>query len=153
MKRIAVASAFALFAILTPQGASAQPAGAVDPVRIPVGFLKLNVMDLLKMQTFYEKAFGMQQLARFDNDSRIEVVLRNPNGADVALVYSKETQPITVGNAHGPIGFYLHDVDTAYVRVMAAGATSLLAPRSRNGVRLALLKDPEGHELELLDLD
>ena len=60
---------------------------------------------------------------------------------------------ITLGNANGPIGFYLKDVDGAYQRAMAAGAVSKTAPRSAAGARVAIVADPEGHDIELLHLD
>ncbi|MEO6341359.1 MAG: VOC family protein [Caulobacteraceae bacterium] len=133
---------------------SAQAASApADPARLSLSFLKFTVSDLPAMQAFYEKAFGMQQQKRLDNPANTEVILTNPAGMDLALVHYKDNRKVTLGNANGPIGFYLKDVDSAYARAMAAGAKSNSAPRSAGDARVALVADPEGHEIELLHLN
>ncbi len=128
-------------------------AAPADPASLGPSFLKFTVSNLPAMQAFYEKAFGMTQQKRLDNPANTEVILTSPKGADVALVFYKDGRKITLGNANGPIGFYLKDVDAAYARAMAAGAVSQSAPRSAGNARVALVADPEGHEIELLDLD
>ncbi len=135
-------------------GVQSASAAAADPARLSLSFLKFTVSDLPTMQAFYEKAFGMQQQKRLDGPANIEVILTNPAGLDLALVYYKDNRKITLGNANGPIGFYLKDVDDAYKRAMAAGATSRTAPRSAGGSdRVAIVADPEGHDIELLHLN
>ena len=134
-------------------GAGAAPASAADPAPLSLSFLKFNVSDLPTMQAFYEKAFGMTQQKRLDNPGSTEVILTDPKGLDLALVHYKDGRKLTLGDANGPIGFYLTDVPDAYRRAMAAGAVSKSAPRSGGGARVAVVADPEGHEIELLDLD
>jgi lactoylglutathione lyase len=133
-------------------GAWSAPAPAA-PEPLALSFLKFTVSDLPKMQAFYEKAFGMTQQKRLDSPGVTEVILTNPKGLDLALVFYKDNRKLTLGNANGPIGFYLKDVDAAYARAMAAGATSQSVPRSAGPARVALVLDPEGHEIELLHLD
>jgi predicted enzyme related to lactoylglutathione lyase len=147
---LALATAASLALAFGPHGARAAPP---DPAPLTLSFLKFNVSDLATMQAFYEKAFGMRQQKRLDNPASTEVILTTDKGLDLALVHYKDNRKITLGNANGPIGFYLKDVDDAYARAMAAGATSRSAPRSRPGSRVALVTDPEGHEIELLHLD
>ena len=131
----------------------APSASAAEPERLSLSFLKFTVSDLPTMQAFYEKAFGMQQQKRLDNPGSTEVILTNPKGLDLALVFYKDKRPVALGTANGPIGFYLKDVDAAYQSAMAAGATSKSAPRSGPGLRVAIVADPEGHDIELLHLD
>jgi predicted enzyme related to lactoylglutathione lyase len=145
---MAVAAGMALVA-----GAPGVRAAPADPASLSLSFLKFTVSDLPTMQTFYEKAFGMTQQKRLDAPGSIEVILTDPKGLDLALVYYKDNRKITLGNANGPIGFYLQDVDAVYARAMAAGAVSRTAPRSGGGARVAVVVDPEGHEIELLHLD
>ena len=132
--------------------ASSAQAASADPARLSLSFLKFTVSNLPAMQTFYEKAFGFTQQKRLDNGANIEVILTNPAGLDLALVYYKDNRKITLGNANGPIGFYLKDVDSVYARAMAAGAKSKSAPRSAGDARVAIVDDPEGHDIELLHL-
>ncbi len=134
-------------------GAQSAWAAAADPEHLSLSFLKFTVSDLPAMQTFYEKAFGMTQQKRLDNPGSTEVILTDPKGLDLALVFYKDNRKITLGNANGPIGFYLSDVDGVFARAMAAGAVSRTAPRSAGNARVAIVADPEGHEIELLHLD
>ena len=133
------------------QSARAAPA---DPASLRVSFLKFTVSDLPAMQAFYEKAFGMTQQKRLDNPGSTEVILTGPSpGADLALVFYKDGRKLSLGSANGPIGFYLQDVDGVYAKAMAAGAVSKTAPRTGAGARVAVVADPEGHDIELLHLD
>ncbi len=126
---------------------------AADMPRPGLSFLKFNVSDLAVMQAFYEKAFGMQQQKRLDFPTNTEVILTNPKGLDLALVFWKDKRAVTLGSANGAIGFYLEDVDGAYGRALAAGAKSVRPPTSMGADKVALVADPEGHEIELLHLD
>lgn len=149
MKRlVAPALGLAIFALSAP--AQAQTA---EPARLSLGFLKFTVSDLPAMQAFYQKAFGMQVQKHLENPGNTEVILTNPKGMDLALVRYNDGRKVVLGTANGPIGFYLQDVDGAYKRAMAAGAVSRSAPGGGPGVRVAIVADPEGHEIELLHLD
>jgi lactoylglutathione lyase len=132
--------------------AHSQPAPAKDPEHLNLSFLKFTVSDLPAMEAFYEKAFGLTVQKRLDNGSNIELILTNPKGLDLALVSYKDKRKVTLGNANGPIGFYLADVDGVYQRAMAAGGVSRSAPGGAGGLRVAIVADPEGHEIELLHL-
>jgi len=133
---------------------TAGAARAAEPLSL--GFLKFNVADQPKMLDFYEKAFGFTvQKVAVDNAQQKEVILTNPKGMDLALLYHKDGRKIAVGSAEGPIGFYLKDakaVDDAYASALAAGATSKSKPGGAGGLRVATVTDPEGHEIELLHL-
>ncbi len=130
----------------------AQAQGGKDPATLNLSFVKFNVTDQPAMQAFYMKAFGLTVQKTIDNPQLTEIILTNPKGLDLALVHYKDGRKITLGNAEGPIGFYLQDVDAAYKSAVAAGAVSRAAPRSIPGARVATVVDPEGHEIELLHL-
>ena len=153
MKNNRVAGLFFAAAASLALASSAHAASApADPARLSLSFLKFTVSDLAAMQNFYQKAFGFTQQKHLDNGANIEVILTNPKGMDLALVYYKDNRKITLGNANGPIGFYLNDVDAVYARAMAAGAKSVSAPRTGGDARVAMVTDPEGHVIELLHL-
>ena len=134
--------------------AGASAAGAAEA--LPIGFIKFNVADQDKMVAFYEKAFGLTlQKVAADNAQIKEIILTNPKGMDLALVHYKDGRKIAIGSAEGPIGFYIKDdkgVDDAYASAMAAGATSKSKPGGAGGLRVAIVADPEGHEIEILHL-
>jgi lactoylglutathione lyase len=139
-------------------GAHSAPAASAEPGHPNLSFLKFTVTDLPAMQTFYEKAFGMRQQKHLENPGNpgnTEVILTTPGGMDLALVHYKDNRKVVAGNANGPIGFYLSaaEVDAAYKSAMAAGATSRAAPGGGGGIHVAIVADPEGHEIELLHLN
>ncbi len=117
-----------------------------------LSFVRFNVTDLPKMQAFYQKAFGMAVQKSLDNGDNLEVILTTPNGLDLALLHYKDNRQIVLGNANGAMGFYLKDVDGAYKRAIDAGAVSKSKPGGGGGVRVAIVTDPEGHDVELLHL-
>ena len=119
-----------------------------------LSFLKFTVADLPAMQGFYMKAFGLSVQKNLDNPDNQELILTNAKGLDLALVHYKDNRKIVLGNANGPIGFYLSaaDVDAFYKSAMAAGAVSRSAPGGHGGLRVAIVADPEGHDIELLHL-
>jgi lactoylglutathione lyase len=133
---------------------AAAQARAAQPLSL--GFIKFNVADQPKMEAFYEKAFGFTvQKVAVDSPMVKEIILTNPKGMDLALVFYKDGRKIAVGSAEGPIGFYLKDakgVDDAYASALAAGATSKSKPGGGGGLRVATVADPEGHDIELLHL-
>jgi uncharacterized glyoxalase superfamily protein PhnB len=118
--------------------------------------VKFNVADQDKMVAFYQKAFGATvQKVAVDSPMVKEIILNNPKGMDLAMVFYKDGRKIAIGSAEGPIGFYFKDakgVDDAYASAMAAGATSKSKPGGGGGLHVAMVADPEGHEIELLHL-
>ena len=116
-----------------------------------LSFVKFNVNDLPKMQAFYEKAFGFKVKKDLDYSTLHEIILTSGNGLDLALVKYKDGRVTALGTAGGPIGFYLKDVVGAYERALAAGGVSQQAPRPGAPLLLAFVRDPEGHEIELID--
>ena len=133
-------------------GAYSRAVETADPAHPSLSFVRFNVTDLPAMEAFYEKAFGMAVQKRLDNGDNLEVILTTPGGLDLALLHYKDNRKITLGNANGAMGFYLKDVDGAYTRAMAAGAASRSAPGGGGGIRVAVVTDPEGHDIELLHL-
>ena len=140
--------AMAAAGLLLAAGARAQEAHP------SLGFLKFTVSDLPKMQAFYMKAFAMSVQKDLDNPDSRELILTDPRGMDLALVHYKDNRKVVPRNANGPIGFYLNaaDVDAFYRSAMAAGAVSRSAPGGGGGLRVAIVADPEGHDIELLHL-
>ena len=122
---------------------------------IRLGFVKLVVRDLAAMTTFYERALGLRVLKAVANDSMAETVLGWPGaegGARLVLYRHADAREVTVGNAHGPIGLFVPDVDAIFARALAEGATIHIAPYDVSVGRVAFVHDPEGHEIEFVGL-
>ena len=114
-------------------------------------FIKLIVGDLAAQQRFYEQAFGFTEQGRFETADFDEVIL-GQDGVDVTLMLLCYTdgRPLPDARAHGPTGFATDDIEAAHAACLAAGATAkgpVLVVEG--GIKVALLDDPEGHEIEL----
>lgn len=119
------------------------------------GFVKLVVRELEPMLTFYERVLGLVAAQTIDTPEMTEKILRKPGqgaGAGLILYRHKDGREITLGNAYGPVGFYVRDVDAAYAHALAQGATAHRAPWDTGNLRVAFVLDPEGREIELVSV-
>ena len=106
-----------------------------------------------EMLDFYKKVFGATETTRLiQPDGRIGHAEITIGGATVMLADEFPERgivsPLTLGPARSPVGIhvYVEDVDTAYQRALAAGATSLREPADQfYGDRNAQVTDPSGH--------
>jgi lactoylglutathione lyase len=119
------------------------------------GFMKFVVRDLEAMRSFYERAFGLVVAQSIDLPEITELLMRRPGeetGFSLILYYSKDGREVTVGTGHGPLGLYVRDVDAAYAHALKEGAAPHREPWDTEAMRVALVLDPEGHELELISI-
>ncbi len=117
------------------------------------GFVKIIVNDIDRAVDFYGQAFGFQVARTIEQPTLTEKMLTTadaPGGPFIILYRHKDGRELTVGNGWGPIGFFVADTDKAYSHALAAGATSSREPYETEGVRIAFVLDPEGHEIELV---
>ena len=122
------------------------------------GFTKLIVGDLDKASAFYKGVCGLTEQARVDDKvggraiSEIIFAPAHQGGASFVLL----TYPDTPKPASGEVilGFATPDVDAFVGRVVAGGGAVVDAAVSRpdHGVRVAIVKDPEGHLIEVVQL-
>jgi predicted enzyme related to lactoylglutathione lyase len=68
------------------------------------------------------------------------------------LVEYKDRRDVSVGPGHGPVGLICEDIAATHNRALACGAQPLTGLFEAAGVRIALLKSPQGHEVELIQL-
>jgi lactoylglutathione lyase len=116
-------------------------------------FVKMFVADLDRSAAFYGASLGFVAGPRFSTPEFDELVLRPGEGArggSLVLCRWKDGRALVQGNAHGPLGLKVNDVDAAYHRILAAGGSIQIAPLDLHGNRLAIVADPDGHALELI---
>ena len=123
----------------------------LDDLRFKLNFFKLIVRDMAAMQDFYTKTFGFEERSRFALPALEEVMLALP-GEQFTLVLYRHTddREVDIGSGYGPVGFLTRNVDAAVAHALANGATLVAAPRDMPGMRIAFVKDPEGHEIEMI---
>ena len=127
-------------------------AGADAPaVSFTFSFFKINVADLDAAVRFYTETFGFTVTDQINLPTVEERMLTIPGGKfTLVLLRWTDGRAISVGNGFGPVGFMTRDVDAAYAKALANGATASRAPSDLGPMRLAFVLDPEGHEIEMI---
>ena len=119
-----------------------------------LSFFKVIVRDLEIARSFYERSLGFEQVGYFDTPDFLESIMQQP-GADVTMMLLAYKDGCDISDAirHGPTGFFTDDIEAAHARLIAEGATqkSGIIVVGDN-IRIALLDDPDGHELELCQM-
>jgi predicted enzyme related to lactoylglutathione lyase len=118
-----------------------------------LAFFKLNVPDLEAASAFWREAFGFEVLTRFDEPGFREHVMAIPsqgNAPNLMLVQYKDGRDVTVGPGHGPVGLICDDIRASYEQAVARGASEVMDVFEAAGIKIAVLKSPQGHEIELI---
>jgi len=119
------------------------------------GLMKFVVRDLDAMTAFYERALGLTVTRTIDLPAIVEKVMgfaEDKSGFSLVLYYNKDDRPVTVGDGHGPLVFYVRDVDAVFAHTVACGAVGERAPFNIGEMRIAFVRDPEGRELEFISM-
>lgn len=122
---------------------------------IRLSFFKLNTADMDVALEFYRSTFGFAVTMTFDEPEFLEHVLGLPgqeSGPNLLLVEYKDGRDVAPGPGHGPVGFNIDDIETLYGRAIANGAKPVIPVFETGGIKVAILTDPEGHEIELVQL-
>lgn len=116
-------------------------------------FVKIVVNDLAAMEAFYIGALGFEVQNRIDGPTFKEVMLAQKAGAFTLVLYHHlDGRALAIGNGWGPMGFIVRDCAADHARLMGLGAAEVRAPASFGGMTVSFVNDPEGHEIELLQL-
>ena len=104
---------------------------------------------------FSRAAFGFSVIMTFDEPDFLEHMLALPgqeSGPNLLLVQYKDGRDVTPGPGHGPVGFNTSDIASLFDLAIASGAECRVPIFEMDGVKVAILVDPEGHEIELVQL-
>lgn len=121
-------------------------------------FTKLVVGDLEKCATFYKAVCGLQELARVDAriaGRDIREIMFNPTGEGAAtfVLLSFVDTPRPAGD-EVILGFITQDLEAFVARARAAGGSVYqeITTEADHGVRVAFVRDVEGHLMEVVQL-
>jgi lactoylglutathione lyase len=132
------------------------PAAGATVAPATYAFSKLVVSDLDGAVDFYNRVLGLVVTQSIDMEEIAERILGKPGqqgGANLVLFQNKDGRKLTLGDAHGPVGFFVRDVDTTYAHALTQGAKAQREPFDvGDTLRVAFILDPEGHEIELLSM-
>jgi len=121
---------------------------------ISISGFAINVVDLDRSAEFYTQVLGLEEKTKIDLGELHEVLV---GGADdrhsILLVHHGDrTEEPTPGTGFEKIVFLTDDVDALYARVVNGGGASVKAPwvLERMAMKVALVRDPDGYLLELI---
>jgi lactoylglutathione lyase len=118
-------------------------------------FFKLNVPDLEQATAFWREAFGFEVLTRFDETEFREHVMAIPSDGpapNLMLVQYEDWRDVSVGPGHGPVGLICDDIRASHAQAVASGAVKVGDVFEAAGIKIAVLKSPQGHEIELIQM-
>ena len=113
----------------------------------------LRVRDLDAALGFFVGALGLRELRRRDSEQgRFTLVFLGTgaegDAAELELTHNwDEKEAYPVGRFFGHLAFEVDDVHAACARLQAKGVAILRPPRDG---RMAFVKSPDGHSVELL---
>jgi lactoylglutathione lyase len=113
----------------------------------------LRVRDLDAALDFFVTKLGLREVRRRDNDqARFTLVFLSSgtegDTAEVELTYNWDaTEPYPTGRFFGHLAYEVDDIYATCDRLHAAGVVILRPPRDG---RMAFVKSPDGHSVELL---
>ena len=123
---------------------------------VRLAFFKLNVPEIVPALAFWRNAFGFDVVQTYDETEFLEKIMAlpgQPNGPNLMLVAYKDGRDVSVGHGHGAVGLQCSDIAASHERALAAGAqkgTGIMTVG--DGIKVAVLHSPEGHEIELVQL-
>ena len=125
-------------------------------MKTTLGQYCINVSNMERAVAFYEGAIGLEITNRIEEDDFREVILGTPDGARIQLAYHfDETGPIKHTNAFWKHYVYTDDCKTLFDRAIAGGGAAVLEPQrlEKYNVTVAMVSDPDGYQLEIIQSD
>jgi lactoylglutathione lyase len=113
----------------------------------------LRVLDLDAAIDFFVSKLGLRELRRTQNEGgRFTLVFLGSgapgDAAEIELTHNwDEPTPYTTGRHFGHLAFQVEDIYDTCRRLQAGGVAILRPPRDG---RMAFIKSPDGHSVELL---
>lgn len=122
------------------------------------GFTKLIVQDLEAMATFYKDVAGLTESGRVQamvGERAIDEIMFNATAeGGSTLVLFKFLDRTAPATEEVILGFITPDLEAFVERTKAAGGAIVteIETQAEHGVKVAFVKDPEGHLLEVVEL-
>ena len=116
-------------------------------------FVKIIVRDIAAMERFYTESLGFTVQDRISAKEFDEVMLAQKEGAFTLVLYHHtDKRALDLGNGWGPLGFIVRDCAATHAALIAKGASEARAPTKFGAMTVSFVSDPEGHQIELLQL-
>ena len=116
----------------------------------------MRVCDLEESLDWYTTHLEYEEKGRWEADTFTNVYLGpedgHENAAWLELTYNHDGRTYEMGDAWGHIAVRVGDLEGAYDELTSAGVDDYRDPESCGG-RYAFVKDPDGHEIEIVERD
>ena len=118
----------------------------------------LRVRNLDTSIAFYENALGMRLLRKKDYESGRFTLAFLGYGEEkdetvIELTHNWDKKDYANGDAYGHIAIGVDELQKTYDHTLSCGGTAKVAPKVfGSGTRLAFIKDPDGYDVELIEL-
>jgi lactoylglutathione lyase len=123
-----------------------------------VDHVMMRVEDLEESLEWYQTHLGYEEKGRWEADTFTNVFLGpesvHESGALLELTYNHDDREYTMGDAWGHIAVRVpeDELQSSYDELLAGGVEDYRDPESCNN-RYAFVKDPDGHEVEIVKRD
>jgi lactoylglutathione lyase len=135
---------------------AAVPAAGLNAFQPRLSHVAYHVADIDRALGFYVGVLGFKEQMRFPlGDNVFEAVLGFPDGkgAGLLLMWSSERkEPYQHGNGYSRLVINVSDLDGALAHLERHHTPIVSQPKQAGAFRYALVKDPDGYVLEILQL-
>lgn len=115
-----------------------------------------HVADIDRALAFYKGVLGMQEQMRVDLSKTLhEVILQFPDskGGGVILMWDTDRKkPLELGDGYSRFVMMVSDLDAAMKHLLAHDTKVATQPTEAGPLRYSIVKDPDGYDIELLQL-
>ena len=115
----------------------------------------INVNDLDRSVEFYTQALGLQEKTKIDLGELHEVLVGGEDDRTAILLvkHADRTDAPTPGTGFEKIVLVTDDVDALYRRVAMSAGAAVKEPWviEKLGIKVALVRDPDGYFIELIE--
>jgi lactoylglutathione lyase len=128
----------------------------VEAAMIKPVHMMLRVMDERRSVAFYERAFGLKVVDRFEFKSFALLYLqsREKNFELELTINHDRDKPYAVGDGYGHLAFLVDDLSVEHNRMMAEGVQPEPIKELENAgkpmARFFFVTDPDGYRIEVL---
>jgi lactoylglutathione lyase len=131
-------------------------ASGFSAFRPRIAYVAYNVENVDRALGFYVGLLGMQEQMRFPIGGGVnEVVLAFPESKGSGLILMwKDTgaAPVVPGDGYSRFVIRVSDIDGAVAALTEAGVPLQTPPTDAGSLRFAMIRDPDGYLIELLQI-
>jgi lactoylglutathione lyase len=140
-------------AVSQPRTENSAPVG-LNAFKPRISYVSYHVSDIERALGFYLGVLGMVETLRLDLGKGVhEAILGFPDSKGSGLILMWDTQrskPYERGDGYSRMIINVSDVDAAVEHVSKHGARVTTPPSDAGTMRYAMVQDPDGYVIELL---